>query len=65
MMKTVNLNEAELTLLLICLNASQQSFDEILQTSKNETIEQMNIEVQKLYVKLYDIKEEGVIADEL
>lgn len=65
MTKTVNLSDAELTLLLICLNGAQQSFDEILKTSKNETVEQMNVEVQKLYVKLYDIKDDGVIADEL
>ena len=65
-MKTVNLSEAELTLLLICLNGAQQSFEEILKTSKSETMEQMNTEVQKLYVKLYDIKEEEeVVADEL
>lgn len=64
-MKTVNLSEAELTLLLICLNGAQQSFEEILKTSKSETMEQMNTEVQKLYVKLYDIKDEEVVADEL
>jgi hypothetical protein len=64
-MKTVNLSEAELTLLLICLNGAQQSFEEILKTSKSETMEQMNTEVQKLYLKLYDIKDEEVVADEL
>jgi hypothetical protein len=64
-MKTVNLNDGELTLLLICLNGAQQSFEEILKTSKNETMEQMNTEVQKLYLKLYDIKDEEVVADEL
>jgi hypothetical protein len=65
-MKTVNLSNEELTVLLICLNGAQQSFEEILKTSKSETMEQMNNEVQKLFVKLYDIKDEGeVISDEL
>jgi len=65
-MKTVNLSNEELTVLLICLNGAQESFEEILKTSKSETMEQMNNEVQKLFVKLYDIKDEGeVISDEL
>jgi hypothetical protein len=64
-MKTLNLNDAEITLLLICLNGAQQSFEEILKTSSDEGIEQMNTEVQKLYVKLYDIKIEEIGDDEL